>query len=49
MDSIKIVAYLDEAYPDTPPLFTPPTRSLTYAAQDALYSNVMQHLSWRPP
>lgn len=45
MDSLKIVAYLDETYPDTPALFPSPTRSLTYAFQDALYLNVMQHLS----
>lgn len=45
MDSLKIIAYLDDTYPDTPAMFPSPTRSLTYAFHDALYRNVMQHLS----
>ena len=38
MDSVKIVAYLDETYPDTPPLFASSTRVLQYAFQDALFT-----------
>ena len=38
MDSVKIAAYLDETYPDTPPIYTPPTRVLQYAFQDALFT-----------
>lgn len=45
MDSVKIVAYLDETYPDTPAMFTPPTRTFIHAFQTALFSNVQEHLS----
>lgn len=41
-DSLKIVAYLDEAYPETPQLYDPSTRVLQAAFQDALFQAAQQ-------
>lgn len=45
MDSIKIIAYLDETYPDTPPLFPLATRSLIHAFQAILHTTAQEHFS----
>lgn len=44
-DSVKIAAYLDEAFPDTPRLLDPSTRVLETAFQDALFQTVHQPLN----